>query len=296
MVQPVAVCRSYLYVPAQAGTRLNQAGSRGADAIIVDLEDSVAPNRLQVARGAAAAWLSDRVAHQSGQAWLRVNSGDLGLEDIRHTFRAGLTGVCVAKAASRGQLKRVDEVLSQVELEHGVTVNSTAVMPLIESARGLRDVDEIAQSPRVALLQLGELDLAADLGLTHAGHAEMTTLRLQVVVASVAAGLRPPVAAVSPDYRDLGALFTSTQHLRATGFVGRAAIHPAQLAPIHNAFAVSPQEQEDAREMVRRYEEALALGVGAIVGPDGHMLDEAVVRHSRRTLWLAATSKERTAR
>lgn len=91
-------------------------------------------------------------------------------------------------------------------------------------------------------------------------------------------------------------MFTSTQHLRATGFVGRAAIHPAQLAPIHNAFVVSPQEQEDAREIVRRYEEALALGVGAIVGPDGHMLDEAVVRHSRRTLWLAATSKERTAR
>lgn len=79
-------------------------------------------------------------------------------------------------------------------------------MPLIESARGLRDVDEIAQSPRVALLQFGELDLAADLGLTHAGHAEMTTLRLQVVVASAAAGLRPPVAAVSPDYRDLGVL------------------------------------------------------------------------------------------
>jgi citrate lyase subunit beta/citryl-CoA lyase len=165
-------------------------------------------------------------------------------------------------------------------------------MPLIESATGLQALSDIAGAPRVHKLQIGELDLAADLGVEPGeDEAELAALRSSVVVASVASGLLPPVGAVSPEFRDLDLLAISTRRLKRAGFVGRMAIHPAQLDIIHRCFAVSAAEVTAARELVERYDKAMAGGSGVILGEDGRMVDEAVVRRSRRIIGLATTTQ-----
>ncbi len=128
-------------------------------------------------------------------------------------------------------------------------------MPLIESGLGLRRADEIAEGPRVRALQLGEIDLAADLGLPpHPHRDDLAPLRSTIVVASAAAGLQPPVGAVSPQLHDIDAFRATTTRLKLAGFLGRAAIHPAQVPVIHEIFSISPDELAAARATVSHYE------------------------------------------
>jgi citrate lyase subunit beta/citryl-CoA lyase len=284
--------RSYLYVPADAGERLNKASSRGADAIIADLEDSVAVNRKGVAAENAAEWLAPPPGSANVERWVRVNQGGRGLDDLAAVFGPGLTGVCLPKVSSGSEVRRVSEALDALERHRGISGQATLIMPLIESAVGLQSLSEIAGAPRVQKLQIGELDLAADLGLQPGDNeAELGPLRSRVVVASVASGLLPPVGAVSPEFRDADSLAISTQRLKRAGFIGRAAIHPAQLDTIHRCFAVTPTEFATALALVHRYETAVNAGAGVILGDDGRMVDEAVVRQSRRTIALAAAAE-----
>lgn len=120
-----------------------------------------------------------------------------------------------------------------------------------------------------------------------ADEVEMLFARSTVVVASIAAGLAPPVAPVSSNYRNVAAYVTTTNQLKRMGFVGRVAMHPNQLAIIHQVFGVAPEELKAAEQMVERYDAATKTGSGVIVGDDGRMIDEAVVRLSRRTIALA---------
>jgi citrate lyase subunit beta/citryl-CoA lyase len=168
-----------------------------------------------------------------------------------------------------------------------------AIMVLIETARGLRDVDSVAAHPAVWALQLGELDLAAELGLVRTAHeSELLYARSRVVTASAAAGLQPPVAAVSPDFVDLDGFQVSTQHLKQLGFVGRAVIHPAQVPIAHEVFTPTRDDVEAARRTFAAHEAALSAGMGVTVDEQGRMVDEAVIRTSRRTVTLARRPHE----
>lgn len=282
--------RSYLYVPADSADRLSRAGSRRADAVIADLEDSVASSRKELARENTTTWLSRSTSGPRPERWVRVNAGAEGLEDIAAVFAPGLTGVCLPKVSGRAELERASDVLDRLERRAGIPAQGAALMPLVETAVGLQSLSDMARAPRVRRLQLGELDLQADLGLQPGDdEAELAPLRSAVVVASAAAGLQPPVGPVSPDFRDLVALEASTVRLRRAGFVGRAAIHPAQISVIHKAFTPSREEVARASALVGRYEAALAAGSGVLVDENGRMVDEAVVRRCRRTIALAAT-------
>lgn len=283
------VIRSYLYVPADSGDRLARAGKRGADAVIADLEDSVAPARKTAARAAAAAWTARGRRNGGFERWLRVNPGHQGIADIQSVFRPGLTGVCLAKTSGAAEVKAAANALEDLESQHGCPVGSTALMPLIESGLGLRQVDEIAGGPRVRALQLGEIDLAADLGLPQHPHRDdLAPLRSSIVVASAAAGLQPPVGAVSQQFNDVDAFRATTTRLKLAGFLGRAAIHPAQIPIIHEIFSISPDELAAARATVNLYDVALAAGKGSATDGKGLMLDEASVRTSRRIIALAS--------
>jgi citrate lyase subunit beta/citryl-CoA lyase len=158
-------------------------------------------------------------------------------------------------------------------------------MAIVETAQALRQIDSIAAVAGLAMLQLGELDLSADLGIT-AGPDELELLpaRATVVAASAAAGLRPPIGAVSPDYSDLDRFAATTVALKRLGFGGRAVIHPAQLAAVHETFAPGGDEVLRATDTLRRYEAALAAGNGVAVDARGAMIDEAVARSCRRVL------------
>ncbi|WP_238006604.1 CoA ester lyase [Dactylosporangium sp. AC04546] len=280
--------RSYLYVPGDAPDKLAKSLARGADAVIADLEDAVPAAGRSAARASVRSWLSALPATDRPAVWVRINPGEAGLEDARAVAVPGLAGVCVAKAETAGELTALAAVLATAEEASGLPVGGIAVVPLLESAAAVLNAVELARAPRVARLQLGEADLRADLGVTLGpDERELLPIRSHVVVASAAAGIGPPVAPVSTDYRDLDALRSSTEALRRLGFVGRACIHPAQLPVVNEVFTPSPERLAEAADLVRRYDAAVASGAGVLVGADGRMVDAAVVRAARRLLSLA---------
>lgn len=293
---PCRTTRTYLYVPGDNFERLTGAESRGADAVIADLEDSVALNRKALALSSVTAWLAESTPRPTTERWVRVNADRQGIQEIRALFGHGLTGFCLPKVTSQSDVLRVAQILTDLESVDSCH-EQTLLMPLIESAAALEALAGIASENRVHLLQLGELDLAAELALRPGkDEAELAPLRSRVVVASAAAGLLPPVGPVSPLYRDLDSFAESTERLKRAGFLGRAVIHPAQIAVVHRVFAVSAEEAHRARKVVDRYQRAQEEGTGVLVGDDGRMVDEAVVRHYRLTVALAAAADRQGSR
>jgi citrate lyase subunit beta / citryl-CoA lyase len=257
--------RSYLYVPADRPRLLAGAARRGADALIVDLEDAVAVPNKGAARTAAASYLD------TATAWVRINADTPGTDLAAIADRPGLAGVVVPKAEP-SLLSEVDGVLGS---------RRVPVLALLETARGLRDLHAVAESPRVVRLGLGEADLAGELGLRPGpDREELWPIRSSVVVASVAAGLLPPVGPVHTAVRDLSDLARTTELLLRQGFRARTAITPTQLATINAVFTPSPDEVEQAHATVA----LLSSGNGVAVDADGRMVDEAVVRSAREVL------------
>jgi citrate lyase subunit beta/citryl-CoA lyase len=276
------IARSYLYVPGDRPDRLAGALTRGADALIADLEDAVAPALKEQAREHVRAWL-DAGPPDGPQRWVRVNAGTLAA-DLGAVVTPALTGVVVPKSEP-DQLGEVDALLRKLEAEQGLAAGSVAVLPLLESAIGLERVAEIAAAPRVLRLGVGEVDLAADLGVgLDDEHTILNPLRLRVVVASAAAGISRPVAPTSTAFRDLVAFRRSAEALRQLGFRGRTAIHPGQIAVIHEVFTPGADEVAAARELLARFDGAQR---GGFVGTDGTFVDAAVVRNAREVVALA---------
>jgi citrate lyase subunit beta/citryl-CoA lyase len=288
--------RSYLYVPGDQARKLQHALASGADAIIADLEDAVAPSAKADARRTVADWLVTQLDGDQPELWVRVNAS-VGLlaDDLRAAVGPAVTGVCLPKTHTPEQVRRLDELLAAAERQAGMAEGSIKVVSLLESAAGILSARAIAQEPRVWQVGLGELDLCAEVGIQpSAGEHELLPIRVQVVLASAAAGLEPPVGPVSTDFRDLAALRRSTEALRRVGFGSRWAIHPAQVPVINETFTPTPEQLEAARRLVERYDSALDEGVGVCVGEDGHMVDEAVVRAARRILARARRTAEQS--
>lgn len=267
MVAPgPGLVRSLLYVPGDQRDRLDKAFQRGADALIVDLEDAVAPQKKADARIEVADW----IAHDATLAdavWLRINA-DTPEQDLE-AITAPIAGVIVP-GAEVDSVARVDELLTAREDRLGVAPGTITVMPLIETARGLLSAVDLASAPRVVRLAIGRADLASELGLdVEPEGPEFRTILLQLVIASSAAGIAAPVAPISTDFRDLDALRSSTEQLRRLGFRGRTAIHPAQLAIINEVFSPTANEVQRAQLQVAAFEDAELRGSGVIVGEDG---------------------------
>jgi citrate lyase subunit beta/citryl-CoA lyase len=291
--QARSALRSYLYVPGDAGDRLLKAGGRGADAVIADLEDAVAPAGRPAARVAVSKWIHG-ARPRTTERWVRVNAGNEAATDLRAIYAPGLDGVVVPKVDNVDELNHMASTLAEI-----VQVGDArpAVMALIETARGVQNVESIAAHPVVDFIQLGEIDLAADLGLDPdpaAGSPELLHVRSRVVVAAAAARIAPPIGAVTAEYQDLDGLRTSTIQLRRLGFVGRAAIHPNQLSVIHDAFTPSADEVRLAMNLVASYEQVIAEGAGVMTDSSGRMIDRAVVRAAQRTIAFAANRDPRT--
>lgn len=283
----VSYARSWLYVPGNRADFLKTATTRGADALIVDLEDSVPPADKQAARETIAAWLPERPLPAT-ELWLRLNPGSADA-DLR-VITAGIAGVVVPKATPE-LLRQVGEMLESRERLLGLPAGTFAVVPLIETARGLLSAERLASMERVAHLGIGEADLCAELRLRPSdGCEELTSLRLQVVVASAAAGIGAPVAPTSTDFRDLTALRASTQALLGAGFRARTAIHPAQVPVINEVFSPSAEEVAQARLLVDAFTQS---ATGVITDASGRMVDVAVIRSARELLGRADRSAPR---
>ncbi|HUY50278.1 MAG TPA: CoA ester lyase [Streptosporangiaceae bacterium] len=283
----MSYARSWLYVPGDRSDFLESATTRGADALIVDLEDSVLPADKEAARATVAAWLPDRPP-PAAELWLRLNAGSA--EADLQLLTAGVAGTVVPKADPE-LLGQVDEILASRERLLGLPAGRFAVVPLIETARGLLSAARLASMRRVAHLGIGEADLCAELRLRpSAGCAELTSLRLRVVVASAAAGIGAPIAPTSTDFRDLQALRVSTQALLRAGFRARTAIHPAQVPVINEVFSPSAEEIAEARLLVDAFQQSSA---GVITDASGRMVDVAVIRSARELLGRAGRGAQR---
>ncbi|MGX5682805.1 HpcH/HpaI aldolase/citrate lyase family protein [Schumannella luteola] len=270
------VLRSHLYVPADNEAMLAKAASRGADALILDLEDAVAPSRKDAAREAALAYAA--AADPEGpEVWVRLNDGDLGMVDLDALAGApGVAGVWFAKAEPGEWLERALD-----------RARGTRVGVLLESARAIARLSDLPDLPADALVQIGEADLAADLRI--AGDEQQLEVYGSLVVLECAArALAPPVAPVSVDVRDMAGYRAQSERMLARGFRGRACVHPAQVAEANAVWAISPEDRERAARVIAEFEQHEAAGVGAFRGSDGTMVDRATVRWAREVLASAA--------
>jgi citrate lyase subunit beta/citryl-CoA lyase len=279
--------RSYLYVPGDRADHLHKARTRGADAIILDLEDAVTSSNKSLAREIVSPWLREQSQHLSA-VWVRI-SAEAVYDDIQ-AISGPVAGIMVPRAEGP-LLTEVERLLSEREQQLDLPIGSIAVIPLIETARGLLGALELAGFSRTVRLAIGRADLAGELGLAiDPEGVEFRTLLLQVVVASSAAGIAPPVAPTSTDFRDLESLKATTAQLSALGFRGRTAVHPAQLAVINEMFTPSIVEVDRARRLVHAFDQAAREGSGVTVDEDGRMVDAAVVRSARDILARAQES------
>jgi len=278
--------RSYLYVPGDRPDKLARAFGRGADALIVDLEDAVAPAARPAARDVVASWLQDHPPPQGIEVWIRVNPGADGCTDVERIGAAPwLTGVLAAKTENREELEALDSALGRAESSAGMDYGVLAVVPLLESATAFVFARELARGPRVRRLQVGEADLRADCGIELGDEErELLYVRSRLVLLSAALRLDPPVAPVSADFRNPERLRASTKELARLGFVGRGCIHPAQVPIVNEVFTPDPLQARRARELVERFERVVEAGGGVILDDEGRMLDEAIVRSARRIM------------
>jgi citrate lyase subunit beta / citryl-CoA lyase len=283
MKVPNLPIRSYLYVPGSDPRRIEKALASEADAVILDLEDAVAPNRKEEARTTVAEVL--RSEHEK-PVFVRINAPDsvLAEEDVEAVAGPRLAGLRLPKTESPEFVRRVAQRLENLGCEAGLQC-------LIESALGLEFAFEIARThEKVVGMSLGEADLAADLGVR--GDAGLLYARSRLVAATRAAGLPGPVQSVYTNVRDAEGLRRSTMEGKNMGFVGRSAIHPAQIEVINEVFTPTEEEVAEAKDLLARLEESTGTGTGAFALEDGRFVDEAVVGSARLTLALARRERE----
>ncbi|MEP6587482.1 MAG: CoA ester lyase [Polaromonas sp.] len=276
----LASARSFLFVPATRPERFAKALASGADAVIIDLEDAVAPADKSAARQTLVQAFDGIDAAQRHRLLVRINAAGTpwhadDLIALRELATHGLGAVMVSKAESAA-------VLAEVAAYAGP---SCALLPLIESVAGLDAVDALAASPQVLRLAFGHLDFQADAGLAcDAGELELIPVRLALVLASRRAGLAAPVDGISPGTQDAAQLSLDAARSRRGGFGGKLCIHPAQVAAVNAAFSPSAAEIEGARRVQAAFE---AAG-GGVFSLDGRMVDAPVLRLAQRTLAQAA--------
>ncbi|MEV4110893.1 CoA ester lyase [Nonomuraea sp. NPDC049695] len=261
---------TWLYVPGDRPERFGKAVDSGADVVIIDLEDAVAPARKDEARANAVAYLR---ARPDERVAVHVRVNDLGSERGRADLEA------VGHLADGVRLPKVE---SAAALD---AITGAPAYALLESAAGILAAREIAAHPKVAGVALGEQDLAAELAVTD--ERAMDHLRLQVVLAAAAAGLPPVPMSVFPNVKDEAGLLASCLAGRALGLFGRTAIHPRQIPVIRRAFRPSEEEAARAAEIVEAAERAERSGAGAVALPDGRFVDAPIVARARHTLALA---------
>jgi len=269
------VPRSWLYVPGHRAERVAKALVAGADAVVVDLEDAVPPDRKADARTAIAPAVAT-VPADGPRVWARVNGpeGPWGEADLDAVTGSGIAGVRLPRSEDPATVRRVAER------------TGLPLQLVIESAAGLtRAVDLAAAHPLVAGIGLGEADLSADLRLV--SDAGLDWARGWIVVAARAAGLPSPVQSVWTDVADLDGLRASCERGLATGFVGRSVVHPRQIPVVHDVYTPTPEQVRRATAVVRTADEARARGEVAVLDEDGRFVDPAVVERARVVLDLA---------
>jgi len=274
--------RSMLFTPGNRLDMLGKAVHSGTDAVIVDLEDSVAVDNKPEARENLA-----RLPESPVPYFVRTNAVETGLlwDDLVAAGQANVAGVIIPKAESPATVSQIDGALTALELISDKPAGSLTLIPLIESGLGVRLTYEMADaSDRVECVMFGggeQGDLVADLGVewTPEGTGLMQA-RSQVLLSSRAAGVPYPMEAVFMDFRNPEGLRVECELARTLGYIGKVAIHPAQIPVINDVFTPSAEVVDYQKKVLAAFEEAEANGQASIA-VDGKMVDYAVARVAR---------------
>ena len=297
MNRPVPpVWRSILYVPGNVPKFIDKAHERGADCVLVDLEDSVQPAQKPEAR----AMLPDtmeKVARGGADVAVRINRPlRLALPDIEAAVRPGLSALFVTKTEGVQHLRLLDEVVTELERERGMKVGSVGFAAMIEHPRALTELNDIAErGPRVIAMMLGGEDFALETGSVP-GDETLELPKRMVAFAAQAHGV--PVIGILgtvADYSDPTAYRKSAERARRFGFSGGTCIHPGLVASLNEAFTPTADEVAYARKLIAADEKAAAEGRGSF-SVDGKMIDIPVIVRARRLIQRSEAIEHRLRR
>ena len=276
--------RSLLYVPVVSERFVAKAHERGADAIILELEDGVAASEKARARGMVAE-AAPRVGQSGADVLVRVNRPwRLAVPDLEAVIGPDVRGLVLPKVDSAEHLLALAEIASSVESERGLEDGHTVFFPRIEGPKGLLNAAEIcAAHPRVVAVGLGSSDYTISTGMEAGGEGNAIASFL-VVNAAVAAGILPiGLTGAIVGFSDLDGFRRSAQESRAMGLRGAPCVHPSQVPILNEVFSPTADELERARRVVEEYERALAAGEGAIT-VDGEFVDVPFYEQAKRLL------------
>jgi citrate lyase subunit beta/citryl-CoA lyase len=289
--------RSFLFCPGNHARRVEKALSLDADAVILDLEDSVAVAEKAAARKPVADALARAGGARAGRvrAYVRVNamSTPFCLRDLQETVVPGVRGVVLPKVESAADLHAIDWLIWNLELERGIAPGSVELLPILETAAGIDRISRIFQARslrpysgawRVRRAAFGAADYSNELGILPSNEErELDHARSRVVLASRAAGVEKPIDSPWFDIKDTDGYRRAVERSRRMGFQGRLCIHPDQIAGANAGYAPSAEEIKRAERIVAAFREAEAKGLAA-VQVDGQMVDYPVVHQAERLL------------
>jgi len=285
MRRPVPpVWRSILYVPGNVAKYVDKAHERGADCVLIDLEDSVPPEQKPAAR----AQLPDamkKVVRGGADVAVRINRPmRIAIPDIEAAVRPGLSALFITKTEGVQHLRLLDEAVSELEKERGMAVGGVGFGAMIEHPRALAEVHDIAEyAPRLIAMMLGGEDFALETGSIPSDETLELPKRLVAFAAQAHDVPMIGILGTVADYSDPDAYKKSAERARRFGFSGGTCIHPGLVGALNEAFTPMPEEVANARKLIQADAQAAAEGRGSF-SVDGKMIDIPVILRARRLI------------
>lgn len=283
--------RTRLYIPGNNPAMVQNAMIYGADSLIFDLEDSIPLAEKDSAR------ILVRNAIQTldfdgCEVTVRINSLDTEFydDDLKAIAHKNLNGILLPKTETLENILFIDNLLNVLEEEKKIPQNHFKLMPIIESAKGVLNIEQIATGPRVVAIGLGGEDLTADIGAKRTKEGKELEYIASRIIIACAANKIQAIDTVFADVNDPEGLYQIALNASNIGFQGKSVIHPSQIEPVHRAFMPTKEEITKAKRIVKAYKEAIKKGSGAI-SVDGRMVDLPIVRRSERILKRAQGNK-----
>ncbi len=296
MTNGLPVWRSLLFVPVTVRRFVDGAARRGADAIILDLEDSVAATEKERARGLVPE-AAEIVSRGGADVVVRISRPvRMAVRDIEAAIGPRVTALALPKTENAAHVRLIAEIVDEVEAERGVVVGATRLIAMVETAAAFFHIAEIARAhPRLCALNLGAEDFATSAGILPEAEA-LSMPKQMAVFAARAAGIMPLgfIGSIA-EFHDLDGFRQTIRRSRRFGFIGASVIHPSQVAILNEEFRPNAGEIDHARRVLAAYDKALSEGVGAVT-VDGRMIDVPVVERARHMVEREAAIAEREAR
>ncbi len=293
---PLPVWRSILFVPANVERYVEKAHTRGADAIIIDLEDSIAPAEKHAARSLVRD-VAAKVGRGGSDVLVRINRPwRMALADLEATISPMVNAIALPKVDDAAHIRVVSEIIEELEIERGIEIGATRLVAMIETAEAFFHLHEITHaSPRLVGATLGMEDFALSMGMPPEPEG-LIHATAQTAIAARSAGIIPlGLVGTLAQFSDQEAFRDSVRRAKALGFEGAFCIHPGQVSILNEEFAPTSSEVAQAGTIISAYEKAIAAG-RASAEVDGRMIDVPVVERALRVVARQKAIEHRTQR